>query len=556
MTLGERMKIKERLDDLCAIGPRAPGSWEELKAAEYIRDTFRKSGIEARIEPFESPSHLALSSSLRLTGKSFISLPTQFSPAGKVNGEILYLGTCDNSLCEDIDLKGKIGLLLPDGGITDRINFILDLEKRGLAGLIVICPAMDLINGKIIRYPEIRRLPSVAVSWRTGSELKALEGKNIFLEVEHDKRMRNESQNVVVKVPGDGKYWLTVSAHYDTAAFCPGASDDGGGTAVVMELAETFAGKKLPAAVYFVFTGSEEYGGLDMTGAGGKAFYRRHEHEIENCIAHIDIDDIGNLLGSFNIHAAGPGPFMDAWKDIASPFKYKICEKTLPSCDHGAAVMFGIPYVWLSDHFEQRPQFHTPDDKIEYVSLPKLDGYFNYIKELILKFVSLKPFYPYTRDGERLIRPAYYRDIPDILDITKQAFGPVSTDRMRQDFFNEKIAGKEWHEYKNAEVESSLKSNIYRAIVCEINGKVTGYATVFYDTERGIANIGNNAVYPEYQGRGIGKAMQAEIKRRMLEEGFAKFAVSTLSNDIAAQKIYEKLGYKKFIEGFNYLKGP
>ncbi|OGV49132.1 MAG: hypothetical protein A2017_08070 [Lentisphaerae bacterium GWF2_44_16] len=552
------MKIKKRLEDLCALGPRAPGSWEELKAAEYIRDTFIESGIDARIEPFESPSHLALQSTLKEleSGKVFVSQPVQFSPAGKVEGKLVYLGTCDNPLCNNIDLEKKIGILLPDGGgIQERINFILDLEKRGLAGLIVICSTMDFINGKIIRYPEIKRLPSVAVSWRTASELMAREGKIVTMEVEHDKRMRNESQNVVVKVPGESKYWLTVSAHYDTAAFCPGASDDGGGTAVVMELAETFAGKKLPATVYFVFNGSEEYGGLDMVGAGSKAFYRKHAHEVENCIAHIDIDDIGNLLGSFNVYTAGPRLFMDAWKEIPSPFKYKICEKTLPSCDHGAAIMFGIPYVWLSDHYEKRPQFHTPEDKIEYVNVRKLDEYFVYIKELILKFASAKPFYPYTKDGDRLIRPAYHSDIPDILEITKQAFGPVSTDRMRQDFFKEKLGGKEWHEYKNGEVEASLKANIYKAVVCEINGKVTGYATVFYDTERGIANIGNNAVYPEYQGRGIGKAMQAEIKRRMLEEGYSKFTVSTLSNDIAAQKIYEKLGYEKFIEGFHYLKG-
>lgn len=552
------MKIAERLSRLCEIGPRAPGSWAELKAAEYIRETFKNSGIDAQIETFESPSHLAFRSSLTEIGncKFFTSLPTQFSPVGKITGELVYIGTFDSHLSDDMDLNGKIGLLIPSGsgGIAERIDFILGLEKRGLAGLIVICSTMDLINAKIVRYPEIKRLPSVAVSWRTGSELKALEGQNILLEVEHEKHIRNESQNVVVKVQGEGKYWLTVSAHYDTAAFCPGAADDGAGTAVVMELAERFANKKLPATVYFLFTGSEEYGGLDMTGAGCKAFYRKHSHEIDNCVAHIDIDDIGNLLGSFQLMVAGPRAFKDTLKSITSPFKYNMHDKTAPSCDHGAAVMFGIPYVWLSDFFEGRPYFHSSDDKLEYIDMRKLEGYFNYINDLILKFASAGPYYPYVKDSGMLIRPAHFNDIPVILDITRQAFGPVSMDRMRQDLFSEKLGGKEWHEYKNREVEATLKANIYSAIVCEIDGKVAGYATVFYDTERGIANIGNNAVYPEYQGRGIGKAMQAEIKRRMLEEGYKKFAVSTLSNDIAAQKIYEKLGYEKYIENFNYLK--
>ncbi len=551
------MEIKERLLQLCEMGPRASGSWAELRAAEYIRETFRKSGIDAQIESFESPSHLALYS--KVIGieneKSFTSLPTQFSPAGKTVGKLVYMGTIDNPVSDDMDLNGKIGLLIPAGGkIQERIDFFLNLEKRGLAGLIVICSTMDLINAKIIRYPEIKRLPSVAVAWRTGLELKSLEGKDILLEVEHEKRIRNESQNVIVRVQGEGRHWITVSAHYDTAAFCPGAADDGGGAAVVMELAESFAGKKLPATLYFLFTGSEEYGGLDMTGAGCKAFYRKHSHEIENCIAHLDIDDIGNLLGSFQLFVAGPKAFIDTLKAIPSPFKYKMQDKTTASCDHGAAVMFGIPYVFITDVFEGRPNFHTPDDKLEYVDVGKLERYFNYIYAVILKFVSAAPYHPYIRDGERLIRSAYFADIPDILDITKQAFEPVSSDRMRQDFFDEKLGTKEWHEYKNEEVASTLKANIYGAIVCEINEKIVGYATTLYDAERGIASIGNNAVYSEYQGQGIGKAMQAEINRRMLADGYTKFAVSTLSNDIAAQKIYEKAGYQKYIESYHYLK--
>ena len=50
-------------------------------------------------------------------------------------------------------------------------------------------------------------------------------------------------------------------------------------------------------------------------------------------------------------------------------------DKTTASCDHGAAVMFGIPYVFITDFFEGRPNFHTPDDKLEYVDMGKLEGY-------------------------------------------------------------------------------------------------------------------------------------------------------------------------------------
>jgi ribosomal protein S18 acetylase RimI-like enzyme len=48
--------------------------------------------------------------------------------------------------------------------------------------------------------------------------------------------------------------------------------------------------------------------------------------------------------------------------------------------------------------------------------------------------------------------------------------------------------------------------------------------------------------------------MQKEIKRRMIESGFSKFKVSTLENDIAAKKVYEKLGFEKIVSGCNFLK--
>ena len=134
------------------------------------------------------------------------------------------------------------------------------------------------------------------------------------------------------------------------------------------------------------------------------------------------------------------------------------------------------------------------------------------------------------------------------------AFGPMSLARMQQDFFGQRLGSKEWHEYKNRGVEQFCRENIYHVIVAEVDNKVVGYATYILDKERGIASIGNNAVHPEYQGKGIGGSMQKEVKRRMLEEGYSRFAVDTLAVDLPARKIYERLGYKKYAETYYYLK--
>ena len=90
--------------------------------------------------------------------------------------------------------------------------------------------------------------------------------------------------------------------------------------------------------------------------------------------------------------------------------------------------------------------------------------------------------------------------------------------------------------------------------MCELAGHVVAYATYHIDAGRGLGEIGNNAVHPDHQGQGIGKAMQQEIARRWDEEGIRRRVVSTLSNDLAAQHVYEGLGFQRLIDMIHYVR--
>ncbi|MBT4822505.1 MAG: GNAT family N-acetyltransferase, partial [Lentisphaerae bacterium] len=116
------------------------------------------------------------------------------------------------------------------------------------------------------------------------------------------------------------------------------------------------------------------------------------------------------------------------------------------------------------------------------------------------------------------------------------------------------IAGTPWHVRKGGSVLAGIRSRPLEAIVCEIEGSVVGYASSLLDYATGIARIGNNAVHPDHQGKGVGSAMQQEIARRMTAEGFTRFAVTTMTNDIPAQHVYEKLGYERVVGSVSYLK--
>ena len=548
--------LEKTLDKLMAIGPRAPGSWKELEAAEFINEEFKSFGYDSQIKTFSDASHNATDASLEADGKSFFVLPTQFSAPGEVSGELVYLGNCSDPFHLKNDVRGRIGIIFSSEDFAERLSFLLEIEANDMLGLIVISSKKENIETKSIRFNEIKTMPIAVCSWDTGNELAGLTGKQAHLKVNSCENPRdNESQNVIATLPGTGPYWMAVTAHHDSAAYAPGAMDNGGGTAMLIELARAFAGKQFPVTVNFVSTGSEENGGMDCCGAGSKAFFRDHKDKLDTCIGHIEIDDIGNILGIPQIFYRGNKVFTDLLFDEKAKSKYKITKKDFFSCDNGVSAKYGLPFVWFSDAASfPRPWYHTPDDTKDKMCFDKCAGHFEYISEFIEKLAKRKPFYPYIKENGLLIRPARYEDLEAAQAITKAAFGPVSTNRMNEDFFGEELDGKAWHVYKNRGIKEYFDSHLNLIIVCEKDGIVVGYATLLYHEEMQIAEIGNNAVHPDHQGQGIGKALQREIARRMEEDAYKRFTVRTLTCDIAAQKIYEKLGYERIASSIIYLK--
>lgn len=101
------------MDRLLAIGPRAPGSWKELEAAEFINEQFKSFGYDSQIKTFSDASHNATDALLEVEDKSFFVLPTQFSAPGEGCGELVYLGNCSDPFHLKNDVKGKSGFYFP-----------------------------------------------------------------------------------------------------------------------------------------------------------------------------------------------------------------------------------------------------------------------------------------------------------------------------------------------------------------------------------------------------------------------------------------------------------
>lgn len=550
--------FKENMEYICKeIGHRAPGSKNEYECAKYLKEKLEKMGLDVWIEEFESPSHTANSSTLISIEdkREFPTLPVLFSPVGKAEGELIFLGSSEWFLTESGELEGKIGLLLSDGDRFSRHKFALSLEEKGLEGLIVVSPHFGTMDTKVIREPKLKNMPVITVPMEEGYVLKKYKGKKFVMSVEGDGEKRDGSQNVVAKIEGKGERWFVIGAHYDTAPFIEGGLDNTSGTAVLLEVARLLSQKKLASTVYILFTGSEENGGDDYTGRGAQDFFKKRENEVSQCIGYIDIDSVGDIIGIPSLVAGGSERFKRFIREIPLNQKYQIKRREAPGGDNGVAYQYGIPYVWFTDSvLFIKNYLHTTYDKLELISFDKLELYVKDVVKLAEELSCQDVFFPTIQERGITVRQARFKDIPDILEITKLAFGKYTLNKLQEEFFGEMLGGKPWYEYKNREIEGYVKGNIYLCIVAEIEGKVVGYATYYQDLGRGIATIGNNAVHPEYQGKGIGTLLQKEIKRRMEEDGFTKFSVATMSIDIPAQKLYEKLGYKRIVETVYYLK--
>lgn len=155
---------------------------------------------------------------------------------------------------------------------------------------------------------------------------------------------------------------VLVTAHVDTVPGTPGAYDNAGGVAALVEVAERVAGGVLPSRVQLLLTDAEE---LHLLGARTFA-------------GHLDGSGrLGNVSGCLNLDGAGRGDVLDIWLAPA-----RLADHVLPlvderrvrftfsppqSGDHTAFRERGIPAMMLT--FDDPEIIHRAEDIYEHGKL-------------------------------------------------------------------------------------------------------------------------------------------------------------------------------------------
>ena len=151
-----------------------------------------------------------------------------------------------------------------------------------------------------------------------------------------------------------------------------------------------------------------------------------------------------------------------------------------------------------------------------------------------------------TTDPVIEIRELAPDEIERIGEIAVEAWEPAYEayhENMGEELFEAKYG--DWREHKASQVKRQYQKRPGTVRVAEVDGAVAGFVTFSVDSEKGIGEIGNNAVDPAFQGRGIATRLYrhvlAEFRDRDLE--FAEVSTGLGEEYAPARQAYENVGF-------------
>lgn len=153
------------------------------------------------------------------------------------------------------------------------------------------------------------------------------------------------------------------------------------------------------------------------------------------------------------------------------------------------------------------------------------------------------------------IRQMRTEDLERVDQVAVRAWTPIYRlyrKVMGEELFN--ILFGNWEEKKSGEIRNHFAQHPEWSLVTEEQGNVVGFITYFMDRAKKIGTIGNNAIDPAFQGRGLGTAQYLEVLRIFREKGMLFASVETGLDEAhaPARAAYEKVGFRQAIRSAKY----
>ncbi len=352
--------------------PRLAGSESEEKAREIIVSELRDLNLPVKEQSFSLWTFKPGKGEVTLKGKSYEAVPYGNTKPFSTEGHILYVENPD--YLDNRDLNDKI--ILTYGRV--RGEAYEKLWSKGIKGIISISqPLVGFSFSSISQrfVDEDKIIPALVVDYETGLKLKENEGSPVKMEGT-TAVYKGTSVNIITEIEGskDPDEIILVCAHYDSVAISPGATDNGGGSAIALALARYFAKRSPSRTLRFVWFSGEELGLL-----GSQAYVEENKESLEKIKMVINLDVAGDPIGQNSalcISEKDTVSFVSILsKEKGIPFNVKL---DIYSSDSMPFALYGIPSINLA-RFGGKGTFyiHSHSDKLNYVSKDGLSPVFN-----------------------------------------------------------------------------------------------------------------------------------------------------------------------------------
>jgi acetylornithine deacetylase/succinyl-diaminopimelate desuccinylase-like protein len=414
------------------IDGRLGGSDGERQAADYIADYFRSLGLEVRRQEFPVRNYTLVEKCLEILDPPLgevtceaVWLTADTSPEG-LEGDIYFL---DIGAEEEIGpaVEGKIVLTL--GGVRG-VAYERFMRFKPLA-VVYIEMSVGTPPIRIEAIPEVRAkfgaIPSVRIAHEDGVRLVKAGARRARVVV-RTTEAEATSQNVIGELRGTlfPDEIVVIGGHYDTSIGIQGASDNTGGTVLVMELARVFCQIGSRRTIRFVAWGSEELGlrgsvfyikdlkKRDKEGRKAEGFVKgRDRTELEQHRLYVNLDVHGAILGQNHAMILGPADLTAAARLLAKEagMAHEV-EEDVYSSDCTPLSEGGIPSIAFHRFGGTSSYLHSPRDVIDWLSPDVLERNGRFVELFLRRYVAEAAVLPF----ERKIPEEHQKKIRDYLE--------------------------------------------------------------------------------------------------------------------------------------------
>lgn len=376
---------------------RYGGTEQELKAARMIQQEIAALGGQSQLMDFQIPAYQMETCRLSVTAPFCREIPCQGNgrsgqlPEGgmdldlryvEMNSQAAFLGMDDLSGCAV--LVNTLDLELYQELVNRKAAVILSIAQEKWYNT----PATTDLIARPLRDTMLAlgQIPTVTIRPSDAMEMVLDGAAKVHVEL-RQQECSNTSRNVIAEIPGTGKDWVVLTAHYDSVTVGTGSWDNATGSANLLYIYDHFLRNPPKCSMRFIWCGSEEQGLL-----GSKAYVAQNPEALESIRFCFNFDMCGTILGSNHIAITGAESIKTICQQICDEAGYAASfemgvhsSDSAPFCDHG------IPAIG-SSRYARCGEIHTRNDLLPLLSPAQLVKNGDFAIFLISRFVNSAVF--------------------------------------------------------------------------------------------------------------------------------------------------------------------